>query len=66
MNLPSEPGHDGPLLAVRRYCESKVPAEHRDELRIECTARGQSIAIYKYLRETLSLARARGSKDRSD
>jgi hypothetical protein len=36
------------LAIVRSYCERKVPAEHRDELRVECAARGDSITIFEY------------------
>lgn len=35
------------LAAVRRYCEEKVPARHRDELRVECDVRGRSITMYE-------------------
>ena len=35
------------LAKVRRYCEQKVPARHRDELRVECAVRGKSITIYE-------------------
>ena len=46
MSPPPGPGLDGPLLTVRRYCESKTPAEHQDQFRVECTIRGKSITIY--------------------
>ncbi len=32
---------------MRRFCENKVPAQHRDELRVECAARGKSITIFE-------------------
>ncbi|MFI4991550.1 MAG: DUF3024 domain-containing protein [Solirubrobacterales bacterium] len=33
------------LAAVEVFCESRVPEEHRDELRLECSHRGNSITI---------------------
>jgi Protein of unknown function (DUF3024) len=33
------------LRAVQVYCESRVPAVLRDEIRIECSRRGRSITI---------------------
>jgi hypothetical protein len=36
---------DQAMRAVQAYCESRVPKDLRDELRIECTRRGKSITI---------------------
>ncbi len=33
------------LGAVELFCDSRVPEELRDEIRIECTVRGRSITI---------------------
>ena len=33
------------MSAVEAYCESRVPEDLRDEMRIECTRRGKSITI---------------------
>ena len=33
------------LAAVELFCESRVPAELRDEIRIECSRRGRAITI---------------------
>jgi hypothetical protein len=30
---------------VQKYCAEKIPPEHRDKIRIECTQRGKSITI---------------------
>lgn len=30
---------------IRHYCESRVPDQHRDEIRIECRARGTTVTI---------------------
>ena len=38
---------DTALAAVRRYCDNKIPARHRDELRVECSVRGKTITIYE-------------------
>lgn len=46
--MPSRPGvPDTALAAVRRYCDDKIPAQHRDQLRVECSARGNSITIFE-------------------
>ena len=34
------------VAMVRRYCDDKVPPQHRDQLRVECGVRGRSITIY--------------------
>lgn len=31
--------------AVEIFCESRIPEEHRDEIRLECSRRGNSITI---------------------
>ena len=36
---------DDAMRAGKTYCESRVPKDLRDELRIECTRRGKSITI---------------------
>jgi hypothetical protein len=36
---------DEAMRAVQTYCESRVPQDLRDELRIECTRHGKSITI---------------------
>ncbi len=46
MSPPSGPSLDAPLLTVRRYCESRTPAEHQDQFQVECTIRGKSITVY--------------------
>jgi hypothetical protein len=33
------------LAAVEMFCESRVPGEHRDEVRLECLRRGNAITI---------------------
>ena len=33
------------MSAVEAYCESRVPEDLRDEMRIECTRRRKSITI---------------------
>jgi Protein of unknown function (DUF3024) len=33
--------------AIRRFCDQKVPAEHRNELRVECQVRGRSVTIFE-------------------
>jgi hypothetical protein len=38
---------DTALAAVRRYCDNKIPAQHRDEVRVECGIRGRAITIYE-------------------
>jgi hypothetical protein len=35
------------VAAVRRYCDAKVPAQYRDELRVECDTRGKNVTIYE-------------------
>ena len=35
------------VAAVRRYCESKIPAQHRDEIRVECDVRGKNLTIFE-------------------
>ena len=35
------------LAAIRRYCENKIPAKHRDEIRVECDVRGNNVTIYE-------------------
>lgn len=36
---------DEAMPAVQTYCESRVPPDLRNEIRIECTRRGSSITI---------------------
>ena len=31
---------------IRRYCASRMPAEHAAEWRIECTVRGRSVTLF--------------------
>lgn len=33
------------MAAVELFCESRVPEEHRDEIRLECSRRGDTITI---------------------
>ena len=35
------------VAAVRRYCEQKIPPEHRDQARVEWAARGKSITLFE-------------------
>lgn len=35
------------FAAVEVYCEAQVPAEHLDEMRVECSRRGNSIPIFE-------------------
>lgn len=37
--------HGTGLAAVEVFCESRVPERHRDEVRLECTRRGNTITI---------------------
>jgi hypothetical protein len=32
---------------VRRYCDGKVPAPHRDALRVECDVRGKNVTVFE-------------------
>lgn len=34
------------MAAVRRYCDGRVPAHLREELRVECSVRGKSVTIF--------------------
>ena len=36
---------DRAFAAVEVFCESRVPAEYHDEMRVECKRRGNSITI---------------------
>jgi hypothetical protein len=38
---------DTALAIVRSYCEHKVPAQYRDELRVECDVRGRTVTIFE-------------------
>ena len=38
---------DTALAAIRRYCNNRVPPQHRDEVRVECDARGKNVTIYE-------------------
>jgi hypothetical protein len=42
--VPSDPPQAAPS-AVEVFYESRVPQDHRDELRLECSRRGNSITI---------------------
>lgn len=33
------------LAAVKRFCEEQVPADLRDQIRVECEIRGRSVTI---------------------
>jgi hypothetical protein len=35
------------VAAVKRYCDNKIPAEHRDEIRIEFDVRGKNISLFE-------------------
>jgi DUF3024 family protein len=41
--MPAPPETD--LAKIRKYCQAQVPAHLRDQVRIEATARGNSITI---------------------
>jgi hypothetical protein len=46
--MPRQPAApDTAIAAVRRYCKTKVPARHRNELRVECDTRGKTITLYE-------------------
>jgi hypothetical protein len=46
--MPSRPTvPETALAAVRRYCGNRIPAKFRDELRVQCDARGKSITIFE-------------------
>lgn len=36
------------MSAVEAYCESRVPEDLRDEIRIECSRRGKAITIVEW------------------
>jgi hypothetical protein len=38
---------DTALAAIRRYCNNRVPPQHRDEIRVEYDVRGKSVTIYE-------------------
>jgi Protein of unknown function (DUF3024) len=42
--MPALPDLD--LARIRRYCDSRVPADLRDEARVEATQRGKNVTIY--------------------
>lgn len=42
--MPSDP-RDAALSAVEVFCDSRIPEEHRQEVRLECSRRGNSITI---------------------
>lgn len=44
-SLPMPEPMEDAMHAVEAYCESRVPEEMRDEMRIECARRGKSITI---------------------
>lgn len=35
------------IAAVRRYCEAKIPIEHRDEVRVEFDVRGRNVSLFE-------------------
>jgi hypothetical protein len=37
--------HDIALAAVEVFCEARIPEEHLDEVRLECSSRGNTITI---------------------
>ncbi len=46
--MPAKPVlPENALEAVRRYCDTKVPAEHRDKMRVEHGVRGKAITVYE-------------------
>lgn len=46
--MPARPTiPDAALAAVRSFCENKIPAQHRDKLRVEHGVRGKTITIYE-------------------
>ena len=42
--MPSDPREAG-ITAVEVFCESRVPKQYRDQVRLECSRRGNSITI---------------------
>ena len=38
---------DTALATIRRYCNRRVPAQHRDEIRVEYDVRGKNVTIYE-------------------
>jgi hypothetical protein len=46
--MPARPRPpDTAIAAVRRYCENKIPAQHRDKARVEYAVRGKHITIFE-------------------
>jgi hypothetical protein len=46
--MPARPAvPDIAIAAVRRYCDDKIPAQHRGEVRVDCDVRGKSVTIYE-------------------
>ncbi len=43
--MPSPPETD--VARIRKYCQSRVPASLRSQIRIEAAVRGSSVSIYK-------------------
>lgn len=39
---------DAALSAVEVFCESPIPQEHRDKIRLECSRRGNSITLVEH------------------
>jgi hypothetical protein len=44
--VPSDP-REAALGAVELFCEARVPEQYRQELRLECSCRGNSITIFE-------------------
>jgi Protein of unknown function (DUF3024) len=42
--VPAPPETD--LAKIRKYCQTRVPARLRDQVRIEATVRGSSVTIF--------------------
>jgi hypothetical protein len=42
--VPAAPDLD--VARIRRYCDTKVPADHRHEARVEADVRGRSVTIF--------------------
>jgi DUF3024 family protein len=35
------------VAAVEAFCEARIPEQHRDEVRLECACRGNTITIHE-------------------
>lgn len=46
--MPAKPAPPAAAIeAVSHYCETKVPAEHRDKVRVEHSVRGKTVTLFQ-------------------